>query len=40
MNDWFEWNGVRCTQYGIHVSEQPPMAISWKGKHWKNSGFC
>ncbi len=23
MNDWFEWNGVRCTEYGIHVSKQP-----------------
>ena len=27
MNDWFEWNGVRCTQYGIHVLEQPPVTI-------------
>ena len=27
MNDWFEWNGVRCTQYGIHVSELPPPTI-------------
>lgn len=27
MNDWFEWNGVRCTNYGIHVSEQPPVTI-------------
>ena len=27
MNDWFEWNGVRCTEYGIHVSEQPPITI-------------
>ena len=27
LNDWFEWNGVRCTQYGIHVSEQPPMTM-------------
>ena len=27
MNDWFEWNGVRCTQYGIHVLEQPPVMI-------------
>lgn len=25
MNDWFEWNGVRCTQYGIHVSQQPAI---------------
>ena len=23
MNDWFTWNGTRCTQYGIHVLEQP-----------------
>lgn len=27
MNDWFEWNGVRCTEYGIHVTEQPPVMI-------------
>ena len=27
MNDWFEWNGVRCTEYGIHVLEQPPLTV-------------
>ena len=27
MNDWFTWNGVKCTEYGIHVSEQPPLTI-------------
>ena len=27
MNDWFEWNGVRCTEYGIYVSEQPPITV-------------
>ena len=27
MMDWFEWNGVRCTEYGIHVLEQPPLTI-------------
>ena len=27
MNDWFEWNGVRCTEYGIHVLEPPPLTI-------------
>jgi len=27
VNDWFEWNGIRCTAYGIHVSEQPPITI-------------
>ena len=27
MNDWFDWNGVRCTTYGIHVSEQPPITL-------------
>ena len=27
MNDWFEWNGKRCTEYGIHVSEQPPLTL-------------
>lgn len=25
MLDWFEWNGVRCTQYGIHVLTQPEL---------------
>ncbi len=23
MNDWFEWNGTRCTAYGIHATELP-----------------
>ena len=27
MNDWFEWNGKRCTEHGIHVSEQPPITL-------------
>lgn len=27
INDWFEWNGVRCTAHGIRVSEQPPISI-------------
>lgn len=27
MNDWFEWNGVRCTEYGIYVSEQPTITL-------------
>jgi len=27
MNDWFEWNGVRCTEYGIYVSEQPHITM-------------
>ena len=27
MNDWFEWNGVRCTEYGIHVLEQPALTV-------------
>ena len=27
MKDWFEWNDVRCTEYGIHVLEQPPVMI-------------
>lgn len=27
MNDWFSWNGIRCTEYGIHVTEQPPITI-------------
>ena len=25
MNDWFEFNGVRCTEHGIHVTEQPSI---------------
>ena len=27
MNDWFIWNGRRCTEFGIHVSEQPPITL-------------
>ena len=27
MNDWFEWNGVKCTDYGIYVTELPPPTI-------------
>ena len=27
MKDWFEWNDVRCTEYGIHVLEQPPLTL-------------
>jgi len=25
MIDWFEWNGARCTAYGVRVLEQPPI---------------
>lgn len=28
MTDWFEWNGVKCTAYGIHVSEHPPITAA------------
>ena len=27
MNDWFEWNGRKCTELGIHVSEQPSITL-------------
>ena len=27
LQDWFEWNGTRCTEYGIYVSEQPSVTI-------------
>ena len=27
MNDWFMWNGQKCTSFGVHVSEQPPVTI-------------
>ena len=27
MNDWFMWNGTRCTAFGIYVTEQPPITI-------------
>lgn len=27
MNDWFIWKNKRCTRYGIHVSEQPPLTV-------------
>ena len=26
MADWFAWNGVKCTDYGIHVLTHPPIA--------------
>ena len=25
LNDWFIWNGVRCTELGIHVLKQPAL---------------
>ena len=25
INDWFEWNGVRCTTYGMHALTMPPF---------------
>ena len=27
MQDYFLWNGVDCRQYGIHVSEHPPITF-------------
>ena len=27
MQDYFLWNGQDCRQYGIHVTEQPPITI-------------
>ena len=27
MNDWFIWNGTRCTEHGMHVLELPPPTI-------------
>lgn len=27
MRDWFEWNGVRCTDYSIRVTELPPITL-------------
>ena len=27
MQDYFIWNGADCRQYGIHVTEQPPITI-------------
>ena len=27
MTDWFEWNGVRSTSFGIHVAEHPPITL-------------
>ena len=25
MKDWFSWNGKKCTEYGIHITEQPSV---------------
>lgn len=27
MNDYFIWNGVRSTDYGIHVTDHPPVTL-------------
>lgn len=27
MTDWFEWNGTKCTEYGIHVEEHPAITL-------------
>ena len=27
MRNWFEWNGVRCTNYGIVATELPPITV-------------
>ncbi len=27
MLNWFDWNGTRCTDYGIQVTELPPITI-------------
>ena len=27
MQDYFIWNGTDCRDYGIHVTEQPPITI-------------
>ena len=27
MKDYFIWNGIKSTVYGIHVSEQPPITL-------------
>lgn len=27
MTDWFEWNGKKCTDFGIHVSKHPPITL-------------
>ena len=27
MTDWYVWNDVRCTSYGVHVLEQPPLTM-------------
>lgn len=27
MLDWFDWNGRRCTDFGVHVTEQPHPAV-------------
>ena len=27
LNDWFIWNGTRCTEHGMHVLELPPPTI-------------
>lgn len=28
MNDWFIWNGAKCTDYGMHVLTQPTIVVA------------
>ena len=27
MKDYFIWNGVKSTDYGVYVTEQPPFTL-------------
>lgn len=36
MTDWFIWNGIKCTEYGIHVSEHPPITFPAERSTFKN----
>ena len=35
-HEYFEWNGVKSTSYGIYVSEQPPIMIPVERVEYKD----
>ena len=36
MNDWFEWNGKKCGEYGIRAVELPPPIFAQERIAWKS----
>lgn len=36
MECWFEWNGKKCTEYGIRAVEMPPISFAKERATWKD----